>query len=295
MKIRNLILSAFFLLIITGNVEAASFDCGKATSEVEKLICGDEELSKLDESLNKAYLQALKRFDSKEQMIKSQRQWLKNDRNACKNAECIRKAYETRIKELGSSSNGTAILTLPDGRTSPSKGQANVSRSPVIERPQKAIETAIERQEVTAAAEPVSGTYSRTDVIRDWSAAKETYGRAESKMTLTMKDKNSFEFDLSIVGGNFHTCTLSGIAVRRGPFFEYKGLEPIFASPDDCVLKFWFQRNTVRLEHDPGKCRAPCGERAIFRGAVLYRSGAIGKANLTIDTNARKNRSGGSP
>lgn len=295
MKIRHLIFGTFFLLIFAGSIEAASFDCGKAATEIEKLICGDGELSKLDESLDKAYLQALKRADVDKQMIESQRQWLKTKRNACKNAECIKKAYETRIKELGSSSNGTAILTLPDGRTSPSKGQANVSRSQVIERPQKAIQTKPEQHEVTAVAEPVSGTYSRTDVIRDWSAAKETYGREESKMILTMKDKDTFEFDLSIVGGNFHTCTLSGVAVRRGPFFEYRGQEPVFASADDCVLKFWFQRNTVRLEHDPGKCRAPCGERAIFRGAVLYRSGAIGKANLTVDANPRKNRTGGSP
>ena len=36
MKIHSLILGAFFLLIIAGNIGAASFDCGKATSEVEK-------------------------------------------------------------------------------------------------------------------------------------------------------------------------------------------------------------------------------------------------------------------
>ena len=48
-------LGAFFLLIIAGNADAASFDCGKATSEVEKIICSDDELSRLDESLSKVY------------------------------------------------------------------------------------------------------------------------------------------------------------------------------------------------------------------------------------------------
>ena len=115
MKIQNLILPALFLLTIAVNVDAASFDCGKAASEVEKLICGDDELSKLDESLNKAYLQALKRTDIKEQTIKSQRQWLKNERNACQNAECIKKAYETRIKELRLSvRNGPDCGETPD-------------------------------------------------------------------------------------------------------------------------------------------------------------------------------------
>jgi len=82
------------------NVHAANFDCGKATSKVEKIICSDGELSKLDESLNKAYLEALQRPDIKDRTIESQRRWLKNERNVCQNAECIKKAYKARIKEL---------------------------------------------------------------------------------------------------------------------------------------------------------------------------------------------------
>ena len=42
--------------VVNNGQDAASFDCGKAASEVEKIICGDDELSRLDESLNKAYL-----------------------------------------------------------------------------------------------------------------------------------------------------------------------------------------------------------------------------------------------
>jgi ankyrin repeat protein len=101
MKMHYLILGTFFLLVIAGNVFAASFDCEKATSEVEKLICGDEELSKLDDSLNRAYLLALKRKDIKAETIENQKQWLKNERDTCRNAGCIKAAYETRIKELG--------------------------------------------------------------------------------------------------------------------------------------------------------------------------------------------------
>jgi hypothetical protein len=56
-------LGTFFFLIIAGSINAASFDCGKAVSEVEKIICGDDKLSRLDETLNKAYLQALERDD----------------------------------------------------------------------------------------------------------------------------------------------------------------------------------------------------------------------------------------
>jgi uncharacterized protein len=37
----------FIMLFMLTTVYAASFDCGKAASEVERMICGDTELSKL--------------------------------------------------------------------------------------------------------------------------------------------------------------------------------------------------------------------------------------------------------
>jgi hypothetical protein len=65
--------------------------------------------------LNKADLQALGRTDIKDQMIKSQRQWLKNERNACQNAECIKKSYEARIKELRFLSSYVTIYSWNGG------------------------------------------------------------------------------------------------------------------------------------------------------------------------------------
>jgi uncharacterized protein len=108
MKIHNLVLGTFCFLIVAGNIHAASFDCGKAASEVEKMICSNDELSKLDESLNKAYLRVLKRNDIKKQTIERQRQWLKNERNSCRDAECLKKAYESRIGELESQPDARA-------------------------------------------------------------------------------------------------------------------------------------------------------------------------------------------
>ena len=95
-----LALATFFLLILAASVHAASFDCAKASSEVEKLICSDDELSKLDESLNRAYQKALEHTLFKEQTIRSQKRWLRKVRDACKDTRCIKKAYEARIKEL---------------------------------------------------------------------------------------------------------------------------------------------------------------------------------------------------
>lgn len=142
MKIHNLILAIFFLLMLAGNVDAASFDCGKAATEIEKLICGDDELSRLDESLHKAYLQALQRTDMRRQTIESQRQWLKSERNVCQNAECIKRAYEIRISELGlSSSHGIAFPRPANGNASPPKALPEESKSQSTEPRGTAIQT----------------------------------------------------------------------------------------------------------------------------------------------------------
>jgi uncharacterized protein len=135
------------IFVIPSVIFAASFDCGKATSEIEKLICSNDELSKLDESLNEAYLRALNRTDIKEQTIESQRQWLKNERNVCQNVGCIKSAYETRIKELGfTSSYGIVIFRDPNRSTASPKAPANASKSQGIEPSEKMTQTQTEQQ-----------------------------------------------------------------------------------------------------------------------------------------------------
>jgi uncharacterized protein len=42
-------------LVLEFTAQAASFDCGKAGTKVEKIVCSDADLSKLDEELNAAY------------------------------------------------------------------------------------------------------------------------------------------------------------------------------------------------------------------------------------------------
>jgi uncharacterized protein len=130
MKIPILIVGALSSLIIVGVVHSASFNCGKARTKVERIICGDAELSLLDESLAKAYRQALKRNDKQRLLIESQRQWLTYERNVCRNTRCIQKAYESRIKELGLFSNfGILFNRFPDQRAPSSKRASRTSKS----------------------------------------------------------------------------------------------------------------------------------------------------------------------
>jgi len=88
-------------LVLALATQAASFDCGKAASKIEKLICGDDELSKLDETLSKTYQQALARSgDDKSHVIKEQREWLKFYRAYCKDTACLKEEGLKRIHEL---------------------------------------------------------------------------------------------------------------------------------------------------------------------------------------------------
>lgn len=60
---------------------AASFDCGKAEAKVEKMICNDAELSRLDDELDSVYKSALKDKRHVAVLKESQRQWMKERDN----------------------------------------------------------------------------------------------------------------------------------------------------------------------------------------------------------------------
>ncbi len=54
---------ALLWFLITSAAQGAGFDCARAASKVEKLICGDAELSRLDEEMSSVYLAAMKDTD----------------------------------------------------------------------------------------------------------------------------------------------------------------------------------------------------------------------------------------
>lgn len=97
MKIHNLILGAFFLLIIAGNIHAASFDCGKARSEVEKLICKDLKFSKSDEDLAGLCANTLKQEADPESAQNQQQEGLLTAR--CRYCASVREPYATRLAQ----------------------------------------------------------------------------------------------------------------------------------------------------------------------------------------------------
>lgn len=79
---------------------AASFDCSKARTTTEKLLCADPTLSRLDEQLDDAYHSAQRRAESRTALRDAQRTWLSTRRDICTNAACLRAAYLDRIQAL---------------------------------------------------------------------------------------------------------------------------------------------------------------------------------------------------
>jgi len=88
-----------FLALSTAHAHAAGFDCRKAVSAVEKQVCADPALSKLDQTLAEEYAYALKRAGDATALRASQLAWLKS-RNACTGGACLQRKYKVRIDEL---------------------------------------------------------------------------------------------------------------------------------------------------------------------------------------------------
>ena len=86
-------------VFFTNTSVAASFDCKKATSSVEQLICANTDISELDTTLGKLY-SSLKK--ERPDLIVSQKKWLQDARNVCSTAECLKTVYIDRINALKS-------------------------------------------------------------------------------------------------------------------------------------------------------------------------------------------------
>lgn len=74
------------------------FDCAAASTQVEKLICNDQELINADSWMSQIY----KKTEKTDEIVTTQKLWLK-ERHLCKTSECLMKSYSVRIKELTNS------------------------------------------------------------------------------------------------------------------------------------------------------------------------------------------------
>ncbi len=89
----------------------ASFPCEKAGTPLEKTICGDANLSQLDEHLGRYYLVARETLGAASSCVaQNQRNWLKSERNQCKDAPCLERVYLERLAELDALQPGASAI-----------------------------------------------------------------------------------------------------------------------------------------------------------------------------------------
>lgn len=90
---------------------AQSFDCNKAQSAVEKMICADQQLRELDEYLGRYYAAARAAVGTGASCLQTdQAQWLKVTRGACRDGACLRSVYLDRLAELDPLQPGATAL-----------------------------------------------------------------------------------------------------------------------------------------------------------------------------------------
>jgi uncharacterized protein len=108
MKRITWIVFGWIALVIT--VNAASFDCEKASTQIEKMICADSELSELDSEMEKSYSKAKSLNSSREsEIISDQKKWLKTTRDKCNDEYCLDRVYVLRIDRLFAPFRNTQI------------------------------------------------------------------------------------------------------------------------------------------------------------------------------------------
>lgn len=76
------------------------FDCAKATTAVERMICGDAGLAHLDRQLGDAYRAVQLSLGMAGTCLRDdQRRWLREVRNRCTDADCLERVYHRRFSE----------------------------------------------------------------------------------------------------------------------------------------------------------------------------------------------------
>ena len=96
------IFAAALLFGISNLVYASDFDCAKAFTQVESLICSDKELLNLDSALADAFHSLKQRNPG---LVVEQKRWLREKRNICQTKSCLKAVYGERINSLNNNNN----------------------------------------------------------------------------------------------------------------------------------------------------------------------------------------------
>lgn len=128
LKRSGVVLAAF--LLMGTSAHAASFDCAKARTKMEKATCANERLSQLDSDIASAYQRALLAWDGKlkSYVVKDQREFLaglrsiespeseiEGDCPSIKDEACIEKLFRKRLATLNGAAYPMGGVYVRDG------------------------------------------------------------------------------------------------------------------------------------------------------------------------------------
>lgn len=107
------------------------FDCARATTKSEQLICSNRDLAAADLKLSQLFKQMFDQAEDKEALKKEQLAWMKNRRNVCSDVPCMLVAYRERIAVLEKGAHAAATATPPT-RTRASAPAGDSKMHPII-------------------------------------------------------------------------------------------------------------------------------------------------------------------
>ena len=101
------LLAAALVAAIASPAAAQSFDCAKAQTRTEKLICADRAVADLTEYLGRYYSAARAAVPGAEACVQAdQQQWLKTKRDACQDGACLHTGISRAPRGTGPAAAG---------------------------------------------------------------------------------------------------------------------------------------------------------------------------------------------
>ena len=226
-------------LVLGFAAQAASFDCGKASTKVEKLVCADAGLSKLDEELNAAYKIALKDQAQGDSIKQAQKQWMK-ERDGCTDSVCLERSYSERIEklrgEINEGSKNSAAITPPEimGRYSKAQPLCFVANTPL---------------------------------------GYECKGFRDEYVKVSPMKNGKALVEIDLIFHNGHGCNFRGTAEWTGSSLQ--AISSNVSSPDSktCKLQLWFKSGYVLTKALSPACSSLCSARGSLDRARLPKDG----------------------
>jgi uncharacterized protein YecT (DUF1311 family) len=233
--------------LLAGPATAASFDCAKARTNVEKLVCASTELGALDERLAATFKaigpepEGDPGWGHWAPRVDDQRRWLSDVRNACRDAACLRAAYIARIGVL-------------QHWHAPAKADAGVA-----------------------------GQYRVDKTIALLGGEEAEIVEAQDCLALVPRADGGFDLSIDSVQANAHSCSFRGRVRGTADVLQLVPGSSEDATPE-CRLRILVESGELRVVDDDGACREHmCGVRAHLDGLTFPRSGRRPRAAKACD------------